>query len=64
MLKETGILRSRTFDNLIKSILDGMNTVVFADDSLISEITASKMWAAAGRAEIEIYAQTNEPRRI
>jgi len=31
--------------------------VVFADDSLIPEIRAEKLWAVSGGAEIEVYAR-------
>jgi Holliday junction resolvase RusA-like endonuclease len=31
-------------DNLLKSLLDGMNMVVFADDAAVVQITARKQW--------------------
>lgn len=40
-------------DNLNKS-LDGLNGIVFADDCIIAEATARKMWGAEGKAEIVI----------
>lgn len=40
-------------DNLNKS-LDGLNGIVFADDCIIAEASARKLWAAEGKAEIVI----------
>lgn len=41
-------------DNCVKSILDGLNEVVFADDAIISEISARKIWGETGSTEVEI----------
>lgn len=40
-------------DNLNKS-LDGLNGIVFADDCIIAEASARKLWAAEGKAEIVV----------
>ena len=41
-------------DNYIKSVLDGMNKVVFTDDSLIVKITAQKAYSNKPRVEIKV----------
>lgn len=46
-------------DNFIKSVLDGMNGIVFEDDSQIVEIKASKKYVANGPmaiVKVEKYA--------
>ena len=40
-------------DNLTKS-LDGLNGIVFADDCIVAESSARKLWAVEGKAEILI----------
>lgn len=40
-------------DNLNKS-LDGLNGIVFADDCIIAEAVARKVWGSEGRAEIVV----------
>ena len=39
-------------DNCIKAIEDGLNKVLFTDDSLVWKIEASKHWSATPRAEV------------
>jgi len=39
-------------DNCIKSILDGGNGVLYADDDVICELSARKIWASEGKTEI------------
>ena len=41
-------------DNLIKSILDGLNGVAFKDDNQVINITASKVYSDIARVEVEI----------
>lgn len=41
-------------DNLIKFILDSLNGVLWIDDSIISELTALKLYDSNPRTEIEI----------
>ena len=41
-------------DNVIKAIEDGLNQVLFTDDSLVWRIEASKHWSATPRAEVEV----------
>lgn len=42
-------------DNYIKSALDGMNGVVYADDSCVTTILAKKRYSDNPRLEIEVY---------
>jgi len=42
-------------DNLLKSVFDAMNGVVFSDDSRIVAITAEKMYSDVPRVEVEVY---------
>lgn len=42
-------------DNLIKSVLDGMNNVVYTDDKLIYKITASKYYYIDFCIHIKIF---------
>lgn len=41
-------------DNCIKSILDGMNKTILADDSQVTQLTASKRWSKMPRAEVKV----------
>ena len=41
-------------DNIVKAVLDGLNTVAFHDDSQVVEIVAGKWYSAEPRAEIVI----------
>lgn len=44
-------------DNLIKTVLDGLNGVAFNDDAQICGITANKYWSADPRTEVTIYGE-------
>jgi Holliday junction resolvase RusA-like endonuclease len=48
-------------DNLLKAISDGMNGVVFRDDSQVVEVTARKIYGADPQARVVI--QPMETRR-
>jgi Holliday junction resolvase RusA-like endonuclease len=39
-------------DNVVKSITDGMNGVIYADDSQIVSIHAKKVWGVQGMVEV------------
>lgn len=41
-------------DNIVKAVLDGLNTVAFRDDSQVVEISAGKWYSDEPRAEIII----------
>ena len=41
-------------DNLIKSILDGLNTVAYTDDKLVCELSITKRYSFNPRCEITI----------
>lgn len=41
-------------DNIVKAVLDGLNTVAFHDDSQIVEIVAGKWYSNEPRAEVTI----------
>ena len=41
-------------DNFVKSILDGMNGIVFDDDRRVSQLYACKTWDANPRVDVEI----------
>ena len=45
-------------DNLKKAVLDGMNGVVFADDALVSRISAEKVYSYAFGDSIKIIVYT------
>ena len=40
--------------NCIKSVEDACNTVIYADDCLLAEITGRKRWSERARTEVEI----------
>ena len=39
-------------DNIVKSVTDGMNGIVFKDDSQIVSIHAKKVWGTTGMVEV------------
>ena len=41
-------------DNILKSIADGCNKVVWADDALVAHISARKFWSNNPRVEVEV----------
>lgn len=47
-------------DNCVKSVLDGGNGVLFADDCIIAELSARKFWFTEGKAEIIIESLNGE----
>lgn len=54
---EEGLLRPVTrpdADNYAKSIIDGLNGVIFKDDSQIVDLTVSKFYSKNPRVEVEI----------
>jgi Holliday junction resolvase RusA-like endonuclease len=62
--KRTDALFGRTaplpdIDNLAKSILDGMNRVVWDDDRLVVKLTACKRWGEAGTTIVSVMASRN-----
>ena len=42
-------------DNLIKSVIDGLNKIVFLDDSYIVDLSSSKRYSRTPRVIAEIY---------
>lgn len=46
--------KKKDVDNLIKTVADGANGVIYEDDSQIVEMTASKYWSYEPRTEIFI----------
>lgn len=42
-------------DNIVKSALDGLNRVAFADDGQIASIYATKAYSATPRLEVAVY---------
>lgn len=42
-------------DNYLKALLDGLNGVLFKDDSQIVDVSASKYYSATPRVEIEVF---------
>lgn len=47
-------------DNVMKSVLDGLNTVAFGDDKQVSFITCEKYYSGRPRTVIEISEHVNE----
>lgn len=43
--------------NCLKSVEDGLNKVLYGDDSQIWQVTVSKHWSNMPRAEIEVESQ-------
>lgn len=41
-------------DNIVKSVVDGMNGVVFIDDALVSQVTAKKIYSQIPHVEVRI----------
>jgi len=42
-------------DNYLKAALDGLNTVVFRDDSLVADVTVRKRYSDQPRLVIEVF---------
>lgn len=42
-------------DNVVKSALDGLNRIAFADDGQVASIFASKAYSATPRLEVAVY---------
>ncbi|MEG0409311.1 MAG: RusA family crossover junction endodeoxyribonuclease [Bacilli bacterium] len=53
-------IKKPDIDNIIKSILDGLNGVAFADDNQVCRIMATKRYAEVPRVEIEIRGELND----
>lgn len=47
-------IKKPDLDNLIKSILDPLNTIFFNDDKQVVSITAEKFYGEIPRVDIEI----------
>ena len=47
-------------DNVVKAVLDGLNTVAFADDKQVFRITVSKWYSNRPRTEVTITIQSQE----
>lgn len=63
---ELGEVRPTTrpdVDNYIKSILDGLNGLIFKDDSQIVDLTVSKYYSKSPRVEVQIKEIANENKR-
>lgn len=43
-------------DNFLKAALDGMNGIVYRDDSLVTDVTAGKRYSEFPRLVIEVFA--------
>ena len=57
-----GNRRRRDIDNMLKLVLDALNGVAWADDSQVTEVSASKAYdPAAARTEIVVYRITGVP---
>lgn len=53
-------------DNLAKTLLDTMNSIVFLDDSQVCELTVVKRWGFTGKIgymiePVEISSESNQP---
>ena len=42
-------------DNYVKSVLDGMNTIIYRDDAQIISLTANKIYRAESGIEVTIH---------
>ena len=42
-------------DNYLKSVFDGMNQVVYADDALVCDLSMTKRYSDSPRVMVEIY---------
>lgn len=49
--------RNGDLDNLIKTVLDGLNGIAFIDDAQTCEIKARKFWSSDPRTEVTIYGE-------
>lgn len=47
-------------DNIEKSILDGMNKIVFRDDAVVCSVTKSKRYSHAPRVEVSVREMDGE----
>ena len=54
LVEEQAHTQRPDLDNCIKAIEDGLNRVMFTDDSLVWRIEASKHWSTTPRAEVEV----------
>lgn len=50
-------------DNVTKAVLDGMNKIVFIDDSLVCSLTVSKNYSATPRVEVMVRELDGEAAR-
>lgn len=48
-------------DNIEKSILDGMNKIVFRDDSVVCDVVKRKRYSATPRVEVRVRELDGEP---
>lgn len=53
--------KSADVDNVCKSILDGMNGVVFIDDALVVNLFGSKCYSIEPRVEIQVLTLAGKP---
>ena len=51
-------------DNIVKSALDGLNRVAFADDGQVSSIYATKAYSDTPRLEVSVYEIASESASI
>jgi Holliday junction resolvase RusA-like endonuclease len=42
-------------DNFVKALMDGLNTIVFRDDSLVVDLAVSKRYGAKPRIEANVF---------
>lgn len=47
-------------DNVVKAVVDGMNGIVFEDDSLVFQVTAKKIYSTQARVEVVIEEKGGE----
>jgi len=43
-------------DNVVKSLLDGLNRIAFADDSQVAELTVRKVWGIVEQTVVHVEA--------
>lgn len=56
----TPFLRQPDLDNVIKTVLDALNGVAYADDAQVFSVSASKFYSDTASTEIQVAARTEE----
>jgi Holliday junction resolvase RusA-like endonuclease len=57
---EIGHTKKPDIDNILKIVMDALNSIAYTDDSQITSISGDKLFSDKPRLEVHIYQQTGE----